>query len=190
MSMVFFIPTASIFDVLSDSSVTVSVKAPNNTYKIQDLDAGITHSFKLDQFGQYTVIYNGRDEEGNTASFRRTITIYDFNAPEITITGSLKESYKLNDEISIPSYTVSDNQNDYKLDVFLIMPDNQQRLLLTDKNGTVTSYLEADSMVYNSSFKVNSTTFKAEQYGKYTMRFVAYDSDFNKSAKELNFEVK
>ena len=185
-----FIPTASIFDVLSDSSVTVSVKAPNNTYKIQDLDAGITHSFKLDQFGQYTVIYNGRDEEGNTASFRRTITIYDFNAPEITITGSLKESYKLNDEISIPSYTVSDNQNDYKLDVFLIMPDNQQRLLLTDKNGTVTSYLEADSMVYNSSFKVNSTTFKAEQYGKYTMRFVAYDSDFNKSAKELNFEVK
>jgi hypothetical protein len=70
------------------------------------------------------------------------------------------------------------------------MPDNQQRLLLTDKNGTVTSYLEADSMVYNSSFKVNSTTFKAEQYGKYTMRFVAYDSDFNKSAKELSFEVK
>lgn len=185
-----FIPTATIFDVLSDSSVTVSVKAPNNSYKIQDLDAGVEHTFKLDQFGKYTVTYNGRDGAGNTASFRRTITVYDFNAPEITITGSLKESYKLNDEISIPSYTVTDNQNDYKLEIFLLMPDNQQRLLLTDKNGTVTSYLEADSMVYNSSFKVNSTTFKAEQYGKYTMRFVAYDSDFNKSAKELSFEVK
>ena len=47
---------------------------------------------------------------------------------------------------------MTDNLNDYKLDIFLIMPDNQERLLLTDKNGTVTSYLDENSMIYNPSF--------------------------------------
>ena len=85
---------------------------------------------------------------------------------------------------------MSDNLNDYKLDIFLIMPNNEERLLMSDTNGTVTSYLDSSSMVYNESFKVNSTTFKAEQYGNYTMRFVAYDSDYNKVVKELHFIVK
>ena len=44
-------------------------------------------------------------------------------------------------------------------------------------------------MIYNDSFKVNETTFVAEQYGSYTMRFVAYDSDYNKTVQELHFEV-
>ena len=185
-----FVPAADAFDVLSDSSVTLSVKAPDGTTKIQNKDASVSQTFKLDQFGSYQVEYKGKDSAGNTATFRRKITVYDFNAPVITLNSGLKETYKLNEEVSIPSYTVTDNLNDYKLDVFLIMPSGEQRLLMTDKNGTVKSYLDAESMIYNSSFKVNSTTFKAEQYGKYTMRFVAYDSDYNKSVQELNFEVK
>ena len=185
-----FIPAADVFDVLSDSSVTVSVKAPDGTYKLQNSDATVKHTFKLDQFGSYTVTYSGKDSANNTASFRRKITVYDFNAPQLVITGSVKESYKLNDEVSIPSYSVSDNQNNYKLDVFLILPDDEQRLLLTDTNGTIQSYLDTNSMIYNASFKVNSTTFRVEQYGKYTLRFVAYDPDFNKVAQDISFDVK
>ena len=59
-----------------------------------------------------------------------------------------------------------------------------------DNNGLVTSYLEKDNMYYNASFKVDSRTFRAEQYGKYTMRFVAYDSDFCRTVKEYTFEVR
>lgn len=185
-----FVAGVDIFDVLSDASVTVTVKAPDGSFKLKNVDATSSHSFKLDQFGSYIVTYKGTDAEGNIASYPRKIVVYDFNAPELTITGSLKESYKLNDEITIPSYTVSDNLNDYKLDIFLLMPNNEERLLMTDQNGTVTSFLDSNSMVYNSSFKVNSTTFRAEQYGNYTMRFVAYDPDFNKTVKELHFNVK
>lgn len=185
-----YVPGVDIFDVLSNASVTVTVKAPDGTFKIKNADATTSHSFKLDQFGSYLVTYKAVDSEGNSVSYPRKIMVYDFNAPVLTITGSLNETYKLNDAITIPSYTVTDNLNDYKLDIFLIMPDNQERLLLTDKNGTVTSYLDENSMIYNPSFKVNSTTFRAEQYGSYRMRFVAYDSDFNKTVKELNFEVK
>ena len=70
------------------------------------------------------------------------------------------------------------------------MPSNEIRLLMIDRNGQITSYLDKENMYYNASFKVDSRTFKAEQYGHYVLRFVAYDSDFNKMVKELYFDVK
>ena len=185
-----YVPAVDVIDVLSNASAKVTVKAPDGTTKLQNVDATVPHSFRLDQFGSYLVTYRCTDTAGNSASFPRKIVVYDFNPPVLTITGTLKDSYKLNDEVSIPSYTISDNLNDYKLDIFLLMPDNQQRLLMTDVNGKVTSYLTSNSMIYNDSFKVNETTFVAEQYGSYTMRFVAYDSDYNKTVQELHFEVK
>ena len=185
-----YIPTASVFDVLSDSSITMTVSSPSGTYKLKDVDATVEHTFKLDEIGTYNVVYTGVDSTGITATLRRSISVYDFTAPVLNITGSVNESYRLNDAITIPSYTVSDDSNEYTLDIFLMMPDNQQRLLLIDKNGSVTSYLDEDSMIYNSSFKVNSTTFKAEQFGNYTLRYVAYDFDFNKTVQELHFVVK
>lgn len=185
-----FLPTVEVFDVLSDAYATVTVKGPDGKYRLQDEDAKEIHTFKLDAFGSYLVNYKATDSVGNTATYTKKIVVYDFVAPEITITGKLKDIYNLNAEISIPSYTVKDNLNDYTLDVFLILPNDEQRLLITDKNGKVTSYLDSNSMVYNQSFRVNANTFRAEQRGRYTLRFVAYDSDFNKSVEELHFTVK
>ena len=185
------IPTADVFDVLSDCNVTLSVVAPDGTYKLREVDARVDQTFVLDQIGTYTITYYGRDSAGNTAKYDRSVSVFDFTAPTLSVdSSSLKESYRLNDSISIPSYQVRDNRNDYTLDIFLLMPDSQQRLLKIDKNGVVTSYLDANSMIYNSSFKVDSNTFKAEQYGNYTLRYVAYDSDFNKTVQELHFSVK
>ena len=146
--------------------------------------------YVLDQFGRYIITYTATDSAGKTATYRRNITVYDIVPPELTINGSLASIYGLNAPITIPTYTVSDNLGKYTVDVFLIMPNNEQRLLLEDNNGLVTSYLEKDNMYYNASFKVDSRTFRAEQFGRYTLRFVAYDSDFNKTVKELHFEVK
>lgn len=185
-----FIPIAEVYDVLSYADVKISVRAPDGTYKIRDKDAKDRHSFVLDQFGKFIVTYTGTDTEGNAAIYRRSITVYDFVPPELTINGGLASIYSINSAITIPSYTVSDNLGSYTVDVFLILPDGQERLLLMDKNGTVTSYLNKDNMYYNASFKVNDTTFRAEQYGHYILRYVAYDSDFNKVTKELSFDVK
>ena len=136
---------------MSNATAKVTVKAPDGTTTLQNVDATVPHSFRLDQFGSYLVTYRCTDTAGNSASFPRKIVVYDFNPPVLTITGTLKDSYKLNDEVSIPSYTISDNLNDYKLDIFLLMPDNQQRLLMTDVNGKVTSYLTSNSnALFNS----------------------------------------
>ena len=65
------------------------------------------------------------------------------------------------------------------LDVMLIMPDNEMRLLIHDANGEVISKLTGDDMTYNASFKVNENTFRFERAGKFILRFFAYDGNFN-----------
>ena len=185
------VPAAEAFDVLSDATITVSVRSPKFAYIIRDADARVPHSFMLSEFGSYMVTYRATDAAGNNSvPFSRVIRVYDTIAPVITINGSLKSSYSLNASISIPKYTVTDNLGDYVLDVFLILPNDEERLLLIDENGEVTSYLDKHDPTYNDSFKVNSTTFRAEQRGRYIMRFVAYDGDFNKAVVEFEFVVK
>ena len=81
--------------------------------------------------------------------------------------------------MSIPQYELSDNSGTYMLDVMLIMPDNEMRLLIHNENGTVISKLTADDMTYNASFKVNENTFRFERAGNFILRFFAYDENFN-----------
>lgn len=185
-----YVPSVEVFDVLNDVSVTVSVRGPDGNMKLNNQDATVTNMFKLDSFGSYLVTYRATDKAGNYVSYPRKITVYDFVAPELMVNYNLKETYSLNASITIPSYSVKDNLNDYTVDIFLILPSEEERLLIIDRNGQVTSFLDSSTSIYNSSFKVNANTFKAEQYGRYTLRYVAYDSDFNKVVKEYHFTVK
>ena len=185
-----YFPTVEAFDVLGNAPVTVSAVDPNGETVLPKQDARVPHTFKLSSFGTYLVTYQSIDDTGNVTTLRRNITVYDFVPPEITVNYNLKATYSINAKITIPTYTVKDNLNDYTLDVFLILPSEEVRLLLMDKNGTVTSYLDKENSIYNASFKVKSNVFRAEQYGRYTLRYVAYDFDFNKTVQEFYFEVK
>ena len=186
-----FIPTAEAFDVLSEiSSFTVSVRSPKSGYIIQDADARVPQTFEITEFGSHLVTYRATDSANNTATYSRTIRVYNVVAPEITFSSTPRSTYSLNAAISIPKYTVTSSQSDYTVNVFLILPNDEERLLLVDENGDVTSMLEKDNPVYNDSFKVNSTTFRAEMYGEYTLRFVVFDRDYNKTVVEFTFVVK
>ena len=179
-----------IFDVLGSAKGNISVKDPsgNTPVKNASIDEDIT--FKLDQFGGYIVTYSAKDNSGNTASFPRKISVYDNVYPELNVKNNLKETYKLNATVEIPTYTVSDNLNKYTLTVFLLMPNDEERVLLYDNNGEITYFLSSSNSVYNSSFKVNNTTFRLEQLGEYTLRFVAADEAFNKVVQDFHFIAK
>ena len=184
------IPAVDVYDILGEASATISVRAPDGSFKLRDLDATQKHTFVLDAFGGYNVSYRAIDNSGNEEVYTRKITVYDNVAPTLTVKNKLKESYKINAKIKIPEYTVSDNSNSYTVNVFVILPNDEERILLKDVNGTVTSYLSKDSEIYNASFKVDDRTFKAEQYGTYRLRFVAYDDAYNKTVQEITFVVK
>ena len=184
------IPVVDVYDILGQATATVSVRAPDGSFKISNLDATQKHTFVLDAFGGYNVIYQARDNFNNEETYTRKITVYDNVAPTLTVNSKLKESYKINAKIKIPDYTVSDNSGSYNVHVFVILPNDEERILLKDVNGQVTSYLSKDNEIYNASFKVDDRTFKAEQYGTYRLRFVAFDDAYNKTVQEFTFVVK
>ena len=110
-------------------------------------------------------------------------------APELTVSPMAKTEYKLGAEISIPSYTVTDNQNSTKVDVILLLPNSERAFLLHDDNGNVTSYI-CNKDIYPASFGVSDNSFHAEQTGNYILRFVAYDDMYNRTVVELPFTVR
>ena len=184
------IPTVDVYDVLGEGSVKLSAKAPDGTYKLQNLDATQKHTFMLDAFGGYNIYYHATDNVGNKETYIRKITVYDNVAPTLTVKNKLREKYRLNAKIKIPKYTVEDNSGSYTLNVFLILPNDEERILLKDVNGAITSYLSSDNEIYNASFKVNDNTFRVEQYGTYKLRFVAFDEAYNNTVQEITFLVR
>ena len=149
--------------------------------------------------------------------------VFDETSPTLEIQGSLNDKYHLNDVITIPGYSVSDNQTNVSVDVILIMPTNEARILshfnrslgidgkitesnsnaldrkeyikVFDTNGKLVSEETKDinalknNALYNSSFVVSSNSVRLEMKGKYTLRFVAYDNEYNRTVKEFVFNA-
>lgn len=183
------IPTAKAYDVLGqivEFTVTVEKKGKvlytgSATEKVDLL---------LDQAGNYDVTYFAKDSNNQKRELGYMITVADEIAPTLSVNGSLESSYGVGSKISIPSYSASDNNGDCTIQVMLIFPDNEQRLLHYSKNGSFTSLLDKENDIYDTSFKADSNTFIVQKKGKYILRFLAYDSDYNYTVREIVFWVQ
>ena len=182
MGDTFRIPQVKAFDVLSPvEECAVKVEAPDGTVQVTD--------FTIDQYGKYKMTTIAKDACGNQAKAVRIIYVNDDVAPELTVSPLEKTSYKVGDAVKLPSYTVSDNLDVYNVDVILLLPNAEIRMLTHDAAGEIT-YCLTDSSLYNAGFICDNSSFKAEQTGKYTLRYVAYDDQYNRVVTELSFEVQ
>ena len=183
------IPAAVAYDVLGQISVfTITIKDENGNVLFSGA-ATEPVDFLLDKAGKYTVVYYAKDSNGKYAEKTMTMTVYDKTAPTLTITDSLKKEYKVGDKVTIPTYSAKDNGDSCTIQVELILPNNELRLLHYVENGTVTSLLDAENILYNSSFKADKNTFIVEKEGTYTLRFLAYDEYYNTVSYEMSFKV-
>lgn len=184
--------TAEAFDVLSQvASLTVSVYAPDNTCLLNAASADTEHSVTFEQAGRYRVIYSAVDSLGNAqgGTAGTNILVLDSVAPSLTVDGTLKETYKVGDEITLPSFRVSDDLGSVSCDIFLELPDNGMYLLIHSENGEQKSYLSPSDATYRVTFKVDEDTFKAEQTGRYTVTYLAYDANYNYVVQRFEFMV-
>ena len=110
-------------------------------------------------------------------------------APTLQVSALDKTEYKVGDTVTYPAYTASDDLGVCYVDVMVILPNGETRLLLHDDCGEIT-YSLTDSVLYGDSFRYSETAFKTERTGTYTLRYVAYDDQFNKVAHEITFTVK
>ena len=178
----FQFPGYEAFDVMSpitESSVTV--EAPDGTV--------YTDGFTVSQYGKYKLTCIAKDACGNQAKNVRMIYVNDDVAPELSVSALEKDTYKVGDAVKLPAYTVSDNLGIYNVDVILLLPNGEIRLLTNDAQGEIT-YCLTDTSLYNTSFISDNSSFKAEQTGKYTLRYVAYDDQYNRVVQELSFQVQ
>lgn len=184
------IPTAFACDVLGQiSEFTVTVKKQDGTV-LASGSATESIKLRLNEAGNYVVVYYAKDSNGKYVESSYMMLVYDETAPSLNIASALASEYKVGDKISIPAYSATDNGENCYIQVELVLPNNEVRLLHYSENGQVTSLLSAESPLYNSSFKADENTFVVEQAGEYALRFVAYDEYYNYVVYEMNFNVK
>ena len=184
------IPTAKAFDVLGQvEEFIIKVETPAGEL-LATGDATKVLDLTLDKAGYYLVTYYAIDTNGNSESIPYTILVNDETAPTLTVEDDYKDEYKVGSKIDVPSYEVKDNGENCYVQVTLILPNNEVRLLQYDENGEITSLLSKDSELYESAFKADEDTFIALQKGRYVLRIVAYDEYYNYTVKEIEFLVK
>ena len=184
------IPTAKAYDVLGQiKEFTITVEKVGGDV-IASGPATETLDFTLDQAGYYTVTYFAKDSNGNKESIPYTILVNDETAPVLTVKNNLKSQYKQGDTIKIPTYTATDNGENCYVQVTLILPNNELRMLQYNENGTITSMLSKESDLYESAFKAGDDAFVALYKGRYVLRILAYDEYYNTTVKEIEFIVK
>lgn len=185
----FILPSYAVYDVFSEiAESSVSVQSPSGKTLYQGDGEGF-QPFAIDEYGKYKITIRASDTAANSTEFTRTVNVGDDVAPELTVSPLVKTEYKPGAEISIPSYTVTDNQNFANVDVILLLPNSERAFLLHDDNGNVTSYI-CNRDVYPASFGVSDNSFHAEQMGNYILRFIAYDDMYNRTVVELPFTVR
>ncbi|MBO6280313.1 MAG: hypothetical protein J6M95_01875 [Bacilli bacterium] len=180
---------AEVFDVLSDVKCTLDVYDSNDEMVVSSADASIRQTINFNNYGSYLLIYRATDSSNRKSVYQTAINVYDDIAPVLNVNNNLSKSYSVGSKVKIPTYTASDNLGYYTVDVLLILPDYQERLLLKDNNGEVTSYLSADASIYNSSFIGGKDTFVLEMKGKYVLKFLCYDNDYNKVEVKIEFNA-
>lgn len=182
MDETFQIPSFAAYDVFSDVKETsVSVELPDGTEATED--------FTITQYGRYKITFTAKDSNDNKVKTSKTVFVNDDIAPQLQVAELEKTSYKKGSAVTFPTYTASDNLEKCYVDVILILPNSESRLLIHDAAGEIT-YALIDTTLYGAGFRNNETSFKAEYSGTYTLRYVAYDDQFNKTVEELTFTVK
>lgn len=185
----FVYPTFEAMDVFSEiAEATITIKDPNGE-TVKKVNADVYEPFKIDCYGKYKLTYYAEDAWGNSIRLTREISVADDVMPTLEVEQLKKTKYSVGDKVEVPAYTAKDNLEELYVDVILILPNSEPRLLTRNENGRVTYYLN-DENLYASSFRVDENRFKTEYKGEYTIRYVAYDGQYNKTVVERKFTVK
>ena len=185
---ILYYPTFKAYDVFSEiASETIRITDPNG--EVYSGDGNFKVELKIDTFGSYSVSYLASDKRGNPSRLTHVAFVYDNIKPTLDVDKLNKLEYHVGDIFKIPGYRVSDNLDNVTVDVILIMPNNEMRILTHDENGEIT-YALIDNSIYNSSFIVDKNSFRIEEKGAYRLRYVAYDEEFNTVVVEYDFNAK
>ncbi len=159
------VPTAFSVDAI-DSYIEVFVKVSKDgktlidTVNIEKNEL----SFTASEIGRYVIDYTARDSSGNLATRRFSVYVFDVTPPTISVSGTVNEYYHIGDTLKIPQATVTDSESTYIARVFMVTPMGKM--------------VEVE----------NNYTF--EKGGVYTLRYYAYDSNYNATFVDFRMYIQ
>ena len=116
LNQIVTIGKAKAFDVLNPTaSVTLTVRGPNGVItsvdgvRLQNADCSREYQIQLSDYGQYSIIYDAKDGQGQPARESYTISIKDTVSPKVEFSIGFKTTAKVGEEYIIPDYTLSDD---------------------------------------------------------------------------------
>lgn len=130
------LPKAYAIDLLdSDTSITVSITAPDGTIILENASANVNISLRLEMFGLYKVTYRAFNSSGVFITDTLNLTAYDDIAPVIEINGTVKTKYNVGQAFKMDNVFAKDNvtkQEDMVVRAFLLYKDGYYIFEISD----------------------------------------------------------
>lgn len=111
-----------------DPTVKAYVEIMKDGKNIYSAEISEDYNFVPTEYGKYTITYSAVDRNKRDISISYVITIKDRIKPQLTINGEVMSTAKVGKSYTLPTATVTDN-NDSSLPVyvFIMAPDGEQR---------------------------------------------------------------
>ena len=156
------LPTAMAADVLADNAtLKMTVKTPSGKIatdkagtSLKDVDGNASHKLKVNEYGLYRVSYAASDGTNQTRDIGYTISVTDMGAPAVQLASEFPQKITVGTEVKFPKMKITDNAK-----------------------GNCATWI---NVKHPSGIITHETTgFKPEEKGKYTIIFSAVDSSGN-----------
>lgn len=163
------VPKAVAFDMATgktDVTVTIRDGAANTIAGFNKAKANEERTLILSSYGTYVVTYTAKDGNGRSTTRTFLMKVVDSEPPVITVEGSVPTTLKRGGKITIPKFTVTDNESKTTAFVLLYLPDGS----VQDVSG--------------------EKSFKTKQVGKHRLQIYCHDEEGNVSQVVFEIDVK
>ncbi len=118
---------AFAFDVLGDvASFTMSLKTPSGKLLLTENDPTKVSTFKVDEYGSYTLTYKAVDGNGKSKQITFNINVFYNVKPTLSYSGEMSTTAKAGKSVTLPKITVGGTNEATKLSVYIMQPNGSR----------------------------------------------------------------
>ena len=120
------IPAMEAYDVLSlGATVMLRIMAPDKTFVVTNYSLAEGYSLNTTQYGSYRVELIATDANGTSGTLSFSVKVDYDQLPQMTVNGTVNETYKVGDTLQLPSYTVVENAAAGEIKVYVMMRNSK-----------------------------------------------------------------
>ena len=105
----------------------------------------------MSEYGDYKIVVKATDALGNTTTSNLRISVVDKEKPQLTINGSIVETAKVGDKISLPKATATDNYATPTISVYVVCAGGNTYFFENGEDSFIANQAGVYTVVYTVS---------------------------------------